>query len=303
MSALENELWAETIRGEEASSVVAPTQMRTDPARQIAYADDRVTVYHGDCMAVMGSMDAGSVDAIITDPAYWTLNKWRSIGTTTRLGGNREEGKRTGWFETIDAEELYECLLAFGRLLPKNGHAWVMCDGETLGYVLGYIREGETPFGYVKPFPVVKMTNDGIGIKQGMGYHGRASHEYVVLCEKGRRRFNHENWPDVFQVPWTGSKESKAFTPDGKPYDTAKPVSLFKRLVELSSNEGETVLDPFGGSGTLAEAGIVTNRKVVCIDRDERAISTITRRISQVSGMWFNGVSGANTGNGSLGFE
>jgi site-specific DNA-methyltransferase (adenine-specific) len=234
----------------------------------------------GDCQAAMSEMDAGSIDCIITDPAYWTLDKWRNIGTTTRLGGHREREKQRGWFETLTPDELYECLCEFYRLLPKNGHAWVMCDGETLGYILGYLREGYVGFKYFKPYPVIKMRYDGLGIKQGLGYHGRASHEYIVLCEKGRRRFTGENWPDVFQVSWTGDKESKQFTPDGKSYSTAKPLSFFKRLIELSSSFGETVLDPFAGSGTLAEAAQQTGRNSISIDCSEHSIKTIRNRLT-----------------------
>lgn len=289
-----NELWAETVSDGDASVVDAPSLMRTTPARQTYIAANSVpvfesrgvTVYQSDCLSFMDELDAGSIDCIVTDPAYWTLNKWRNIGTTTRLGGNRDADKQSGWFETIDAQDLWEMLLSFGRILPKNGHAWVMCDGETLGYVLNYIREGDTHFNYVKPFPVIKKTNDGTGIKQGMGYHGRASHEYVVLCEKGRRRFNDENWPDVFEVPWTGAKESKQYTPDGKPFDTAKPVSLFRRLIELSSAEGETVFDPFAGSGTLGEAAILANRKCQLVDKSDRSMLTIRRRIEMAGGLF-----------------
>lgn len=48
---------------------------------------------------------------IITDPPYWTLDKWRNVGTTTRLGGHHDPEKRdeSKWFPTIDREDLYDC--------------------------------------------------------------------------------------------------------------------------------------------------------------------------------------------------
>lgn len=229
----------------------------------------------GNCLELMGlmpisSVNDGAVDCIITDPAYWTLNKWREIGTTTRLGGHRDADKRTGWYETIDETDLWEFLCLCGQLLPKNGHAWIMCDHETLPYILNYIRLDKddsgrptTQFNYCKPYPVLKMTNDGKSYKQGMGYHGRASHEYVVLCEKGRRRFTDENWPDVFSYAWTGYSETAGCMPDGKPFPTAKPVALMERLIELSTTEGEIVLDPFLGSGTTGVACVNLNRDFV----------------------------------------
>ena len=250
-----------------------------------------VDIIQGNALEEMSLFEDGSFAAVVCDPPYWTLDKWRSIGTTTRLGGGRDgESDPDKFFPTIDLNYLIDTIREFDRLLPRNGHAWIMCDGETAPYILNYVREtDETSFspcgkdskgpkGYSKQYPVLKRTEDGKGYKQGMGYHGRASHEYVILLEKGRRKFSDENWPDVFEYPWIGAKESKAFTPDGKPYPTAKPVSLYRRLVELSSSEGETVLDPFAGSGACGEACLQLKRNAILIDVGDRSIATMTSR-------------------------
>lgn len=167
-----------------------------------------IRIERGDAMTLMASLESGSIHEIVTDPPYESLNRWRAVGTTTRLhgGGRAEPDSRAGWFETISNEDLFHVLCEFSRLLPKNGHAWVMADGETMPIICGYVREGDCGFNYCKPYPVLKLRTDGEGFKPGMGYHGRAAHEYVVLCEKGRRRFTHENWADVFAVPWRGDK-------------------------------------------------------------------------------------------------
>lgn len=230
----------------------------------------------------MSARPSGTIDCIVTDPPYWSLDKWRNVGTTTRLGGGRAGEQDPGkFFQTIDQTELYTCMCEFGRILIKNAHAWIFADGEVMPVILNFAREGDCGFNYAKPFPAIKRTADGLGYKQGMGYHGRCSHEYIVLLEKGRRRFTDENWPDVFQYPWTGATETAQFTPDGKPYPTAKPVALYRRLVELSTQQGETVLDPFAGSGTLAAAARQCHRRAICIDSSDRAIATMTRRMDE----------------------
>ena len=131
-----------------------------------------------------------------------------------------------------------------------------MADNEVQAFIQAVIRSGQTDFGYVKSFPVLKMTKDGTRFRMGMGYHGRAAHEYVVLAEKGRRRFPKEleKLPDVLSFPWTGDGETRKFTPNGKPYPTAKPIALYEYLLKMSTDEGERILDPFSGSGTLAVA-------------------------------------------------
>ena len=242
------------------------------------YQDASLTVYHGAAMAAMSEMAPGAAQCILTDPPYASLNKWREIGTTTRLGGHGDEGKRAGWFDTISNEEIYAHLCEFAALLPKDGHLWMMADGETMPVICNYVSDGDTGFCYRKPMPVIKLRADSEGFRPGMGYHLRATHEYVVLCEKGRRRLNTENDVDVWPVPWTGGKESQPFTPDGKKYDCAKPWMLMRGLIEQSTNAGETVFDPFAGSGATAFAALCTHRKVIVSDVSEYACATILNR-------------------------
>ena len=244
-------------------------------------------IEHGDALEKMGTLASGSIDCIVTDPPYQSLDKWRGMGTTTRLGGGLNgESDPDKFFQTVDFEYLIECIREFDRLLPKNGHAWVMCDGETVPYILNYVREtDETAFspckkGYSKLYPVLKKAQSG-GYRQGMGYHGRGSHEYVILLEKGRRRFTDENFPDVFEAVWSGDAETRPFTPDGKPYPTAKPVALFRRWIELSTTAGERVLDPFAGGGTCGTACLQTGRQAILFDASARSIQTLQRRLVQ----------------------
>lgn len=112
---------------------------------------ESLEVYHADAFDVIHQLRGGAqVDCIITDPPYWTLNKWRSVGTTTRLGGHRDADKREGWFDEIDREQLWELMCEFSLLLPKNGHAWIFADNEVQSIIQGFVREGETRFNYVK---------------------------------------------------------------------------------------------------------------------------------------------------------
>lgn len=248
---------------------------------------DSLQVYHADALAMLPALDGGGrvCQAVITDCAYWTLDKWRAVGTTTRLGGHRDADKRSGWFETITREDLYMLLCEFSRLLPRDGHAWMFADNEVQSVIQGFVREGETGFGYVKSYPVLKLRTDGLAPRMGMGYHLKSATEFVVLCEKGRRRWSNElnNRPDYFMVPWTGDAETRGLTQDGKPYPTAKPWNLYRQLVQLSSSEGETVLDPFAGSGPLAQAALVEKRKAVLIDKSVDAIEVIRRRVDPAS--------------------
>jgi len=77
-----------------------------------------------------------------------------------------------------------------------------------------------------------------------------------------RRTFNpYTRMYEVFDIPIIGGK-------DNTDHPTQKPVKLIERLIQSSSNEGDTVLDPFLGSGTTLAAGRMTNRNVIGFEID-----------------------------------
>ena len=68
-------------------------------------------------------------------------------------------------------------------------------------------------------------------------------------------------------------------------YPTQKPIALLKRIIQASSNEGDMVLDPFAGSGTILDAALSLNRNWIGIDQEPQAIETITKRLADEHGL------------------
>ena len=66
-------------------------------------------------------------------------------------------------------------------------------------------------------------------------------------------------------------------------YATHKPVSLLKRIINLYSNEGDLVVDMFGGSGTTGIAAIQTNRKYLLIDINSKGKRIFEERCEKTS--------------------
>ena len=251
----------------------------------------------GDSRLLLPSIEAGSVSCIVTDPAYWTLDKWRTIGTTTRLGGalkaeSRDEAK---WFQTIDLEDLQAIIDEASRVLAPDGVLWMWGDDLVAAHIRLYAELGEHhSFVYAKSMPVVKVAGTG-GLKAGMGYNYRASCEHLVLLKKGRRfrrdgslnpspssgraLRSGQQVPDAFAPLWCGDAETRPHTPHGQPYPTAKPLAFTQWLIEESTQPGETVLDPFLGSGTTALACARSGRKCLGMDVSPRAIETTFNRL------------------------
>ena len=75
----------------------------------------------------------------------------------------------------------------------------------------------------------------------------------------------------------------KAHVPqrDESEHPTEKPVLLMKHYIENSTQPGDTVMDPFMGSGTTGVAAVMAGRKFIGIERDPRWFETAAARIEQ----------------------
>ena len=66
-------------------------------------------------------------------------------------------------------------------------------------------------------------------------------------------------------------------------HPTVKPIALMEYLIELMSNEGDLILDPFGGSGTTAVAAHNLNRNCICIELHQEYFNIAQQRLAQAS--------------------
>ena len=77
-------------------------------------------------------------------------------------------------------------------------------------------------------------------------------------------------------------RDERPVGPDGTTHLTVKPLSLMRTLVRAFSLEGQTVLDPFLGSGTTAEAALLEGRRIVGSEMAPEFIPLITERVARV---------------------
>lgn len=104
-----------------------------------------------------------------------------------------------------------------------------------------------------------------------MGYHYRAKYEFILFFEKGKRKLNDLSIPDVI--------ECKRIH---RGYPTEKPVDLLEILISQSSNEKETVIDPFFGSGSTLIAANNLSRNALGSDISSSAHSHLNARLKNL---------------------
>jgi DNA modification methylase len=93
-------------------------------------AKGRVSLAQLDAVEWLASLPAGSVDLLITDPPYESLEKHRAIGTTTRL--KHSKASSNDWFSIFPNRRFPELFAAVHRVLKKNSHFYLFCDQETM---------------------------------------------------------------------------------------------------------------------------------------------------------------------------
>lgn len=212
-------------------------------------------IQQGDSLELLRLLDADSVDLIITDPPYASLEKHRAVGTTTRLTGE--------WFDCIDDDALAPYFAELLRVLKPGRHLYVMCDPATSYTFLPRLLDMGWQWG-----------NRLIWDKQriGMGYHYRRSYEDVLFLWKGPKRAKRK-------LADLGVRDLLSFPGVRGGYPTEKPPALAQLLASQSGLPGEVCLDPFCGSGALLEGAAGAGLAVVGFDKSPRAVELATSRL------------------------
>ncbi len=211
----------------------------------------------GDAVAWLRTLPASSVDLVITDPPYESLEKYRAIGTTTRL--KHSKASSNDWFSIFPNTRFPELFAEVFRVLKKDSHFYLFCDPETM-FVAKPLAE-EAGFKFWKPLIWDKE-------KIGMGYHYRARYECVLFFEKGKRKLHDLGIADIIKQPRISGG-----------YPAEKPPEVSEVLITQSSEAGALVIDPFMGSGSVGVAAIRNQRAFLGNDLCDEAIGITRSRL------------------------
>jgi DNA modification methylase len=98
----------------------------------------------------------------------------------------------------------------------------------------------------------------------------------VTKQDKKRSIVTKEEWREYTKTVWSIANTSHADHP------AVFPLEIPHRLTKLFSFYGETVLDPFAGTGTTARAAIPLGRKAVCVDQNPGYVKTIKKECAKL---------------------
>lgn len=212
-------------------------------------------IIHGDCLDVMRGMEAGSVDAIVTDPPFFAP----ATHYQSRVQWQRKWSDMSileHWWGTI-CEELR-------RIQKPHGHTLAFCNADS--YPAFY------PAMYCRWDKIIALVWDKD--RPGLGRVWRHQHEFVIAAR------NSGAWEANDGKLRRDVLRHKATLPSERCHPVEKPASLLAEIIEAVCPAGSVVFDPFAGGGSTGIGAVLTGRSFVGIERDEQYADLARKRIA-----------------------
>lgn len=244
--------------------------------RQLIYNKDSYIV-NGDCLEVLKTIQDESVDCILTDPPY-NLGLFMHNRNTNLAKMRDNQFAYAGW-DNIEYEEwcsnMREFLKECSRILKPKG---TLISFMSIIKVESFIRFAEEVGFYYKTTGIWHKKNP---MPRNMNLQFVNSTEsWVYFINRGTSGTFHNNGKvvhDYLESSVTPLSEKK----HGK-HPTQKPLSIMKQLINLTTNEGDIVLDPFMGSGSSCVAAALLNRNFIGIELNESYFDITSKRLEEV---------------------
>ena len=237
----------------------------------------------GDCLELMKELQDESIDCIITDPPYNISkendNRDRSKADSPvmrrksplRFDFGEWDNKTREDFLQFTTNWLKECC----RVLKDGGAIISFFNKEDISY-LGWVGKKEgirtrLIFTWCKSNPVPSFRK--------VNY--LSATEYIWIGNKGTKAwtFNFKMQKEMKNYMITSN--SSAYKKTGHP--TEKPEELIKHFIEIHTNKGDVILDPFMGSGTTGVACQELQRNFIGFELDDKYFAIAKKRIEEAS--------------------
>lgn len=231
-------------------------------------------IYHESCLEGLKKLDDESVDLIFTDPPYYqfraqnvtSLKNHKDVVTEFDFDGYSSEKEYLDFLLDV----LKECY----RVCKSGGVGYLFCGDDFVSYINRLVQEAGFNFRKVihwhktNPFPAIhtrKMFSNSM--------------EMMVHFSKGSpKTWNHKHVNEMhnfIQTPICMGKERSK-------HKTQKPLKVCLPYIEISSNEGDVVLDPFMGSGTTAVAAAQLNRQFIGFELNPEYVEIGLKRLREL---------------------
>jgi len=244
------------------------------------------TIIVGDALEQLKKLPDESIDLIFADPPY-NMSKKKGLGWKYSKHITMQEGwdmfSKDEYFK-FNLEWIKEAL----RVLKHGGSLWICGSFHNIyqvGFILQYYNDVKINNSIVwfkpnaQPNITCRFFTESTehliwASKNGNGKKWKFNYEWSKQIEdslnpKGKQTRN------VWSIPLTPKKEKWAGV-----HPTQKPEELLRRVILSCTNEGDTVLDPFLGSGTTSVVAKRFNRNSIGIELNKKYLPLIKKRLN-----------------------
>ena len=228
-----------------------------------------------DCLEGMKHIPDGSVDLVLTDPPYWhkkspgkPYSQRRQCNTNSAFSNSElynYEGDMIKGMSDFDDKCIDEFLSAVEPKM-KIMNAYMFCSETQVPYYAMWAEKNGYMFTILvweKPLSIINKNR----FSQNLEYIVRV-YDYGTAL---RRLNNNEAYNRVKKFGQVNGTD--------KIHPTEKPVGMFQEFIALNTDEGQTVLDPFMGSGTTAVACIKEKRHFIGFELNKQYFDKACQRI------------------------
>lgn len=212
------------------------------------YQDENagITIYHADCREVLPTL--GAVDLVLTDPPYG-MNLDTANDDRWKGGGGRDWHQRKNWIPIEGDAAAFDPshLLRFRRLVLFGANHYASRLPDSGGWIVWDKRDD------------MKVES--------------------TLSEAELAWTNLSGGVRVFRHKWFGLVRDSEIGQHWHP--SQKPVALMRWIIERWTSPGDLVLDPYMGTGPIAQACKETGRRYIGIETERQYVEIAARRLSQ----------------------
>lgn len=215
-------------------------------------------IWHGDSRIECQKFKPGRINCIVTDPPFGVDNQSNMAVTKE---GKEHARKIAGDASPEEALTLFSEVMDV--LLPKtadNCDLYIVTAYQVLEQWMVMAKSDAMLKHGFKFKAVLVWEKDGPGMGD-LNSWGQG-HEFILYLKKGNRVNSDKRRSGVIHVP--------QLRPNQLIHPHEKPTALLEMFLRQSTDPGDFVVDPFGGSGSLARAARNIGRSCVCIEYDEK---------------------------------
>lgn len=239
-----------------------------------------VDVQNTDALSYVKGLGKGSIDLVLTDPPY-AISRETNFQTGDLKGDDTDRFRVSmdfGKWDVVDPEYFKALFKELYRVLRKGGTCVVFYDAWKMQELRSWLEEA----GFKMFRKCYWEKTNPVPLNRKRLYLSNSHEEFLVCVKGGAPTYNmhwmvgggseyHPQDKGIFRYPIC--HEAGRFHP------TQKPLGLIKELVSIHSNVGDSILDPFMGSGTTAVASKEMERNAYGSELSDEYFPKLIKRL------------------------